>query len=334
MPDGSVRWQEWSDLAVFDENGTIIEYQSVGRDITDKKELEISTKENLNYVKALMDTIPAPVFYRDTKGIYKDCNKAFEELVGMSKEEILGKTIHDFFPQNLADHYRYKDDLIIRNPHVQQYEYTITDANGRELDVLFSKTALLKADGTVGGIVGVILDISERKEIETKLNENFNYVKALMDSMAAPVFLRDINGVYEDCNRAFEELVGMKKEEILGKTIHDFFPKELADHYRVKDDLIIADPHVQQYEYKITNAAGEEFDVMFSKTALLKADGTVGGIVGVIFDISERKRAEEEVKEKLNYVKALMDTMAAPVFSVISTACTKTVTRPLKNSSV
>ncbi|MBN1166030.1 MAG: PAS domain S-box protein, partial [Methanospirillaceae archaeon] len=247
MPDGSVRWQQWSDLAVFNETGVVTEYQSVGRDITEKKEMEISITENLNYVKALMDTIPAPVFYRDTKGIYKDGNKAFEELVGMSREEIIGKTIHDFFPKELADHYRYKDDLIIEKPHVQQYEYLITDAKGIRYDVLFSKTALMKADGTVGGIVGVIVDISERKEIEKKLQEKLNYVKALMDTMAAPVFLRDTKGVYEDCNKAFEELVGMSREEIIGKTIHDFFPKELADHYRYKDNLIIEKPHVQQY---------------------------------------------------------------------------------------
>ncbi|MBN1165705.1 MAG: PAS domain S-box protein, partial [Methanospirillaceae archaeon] len=189
----------------------------------------------------------------------------------------------------------------------QQYEYVITNAAGETFDVMFSKTALMKADGTVGGIVGVIFDISDRKLAEQEVSEKLNYVKALMDSMASPVFLRDRNGVYEDCNKAFEELVGMSKNEIIGKTIHDFFPKELADHYRHKDDLIIEKPHVQQYEYVITNAAGETQEVLFSKTALLKADGTVGGIVGVIFDISDRKKLERALEESAEKFRTLAE---------------------------
>ncbi len=125
--------------------------------------------------------------------------------------------------------------------------------------------------------------------------------------MSSPVFLRDINGVYEDCNKAFEELVGMSRDEIIGKTIHDFFPKELADHYRHKDDLIIETPHVQQYEYVITNAAGETIEVLFSKTALLRTDGTVGGIVGVIFDISARKKLERDLEESAEKFRTLAE---------------------------
>jgi PAS domain S-box-containing protein len=283
-------------------------------DISDRKKMEVSLKEKVNYVQALMDTIPAPVFYRDTDGIYCDCNRAFEELVGLRKEEIIGKTIWDFFPRFYADHYKYKDELIIEHPHVQRYEYELQNTRGEKYDVLFSKTALFRADGTVAGIVGVIVDISDRKKMEVSLKEKVNYVQALMDTIPAPVFYRDTDGIYHDCNRAFEELVGLRKEEIIGKTIHYFFPKEYADVYKEKDNLIIHHPHIQRYEFAITDARGAVHDVLFSKTALFKADGTVAGIVGAILDISDRKKMEVSLKEKVNYVQALMDTIPAPVF--------------------
>ena len=75
------------------------------------------------------------------------------------------------------------------------------------------------------------------------------------------------------------------------------------------DDRIVANPHIQRYEYEITNSTGKRYDVMFSKTALFSADGSIAGIVGVIMDISERKEMEVSLKEKVNYVQALMDTI-------------------------
>ena len=314
LSNGEVRWQQWSDRAIFDDSRRKIEFQSVGRDVTTQKLMQIDLQEKVNYVQALMDTMPAPVFYRDTNGVYHDCNRAFEELVGLPKAEIIGKTIHDFFDKDFADHYAKRDKEIVENPHVQQYEYAANNSKGEIIDVLFSKTARFAADGTVDGIVGVIVDISDRKKMERELKKEFNYVQALMDTMPAPVFYRDINGVYHDCNRAFEELVELPKEQIIGKTIHDFFEKDLADHYAMMDAKIVENPHVQLYEYEINNSRGERSDVLFSKTARFAADGTVDGIVGVIMDISDRKKMERELVEEINFVQALKDTIPAPVF--------------------
>lgn len=314
LPNGEVRWQQWSDRAIFNDSGKLMEYQSVGRDVTQQKLMQIDLQEKVNYVQALMDTVPAPVFYRDTKGIYHDCNRAFEELVGLSKEKIIGMTIHDFFDKDFADHYAKRDQEIVRNPHIQQYEYAANNSRGEIIDVLFSKTARFAADGTVDGIVGVIVDISDRKQMERELKKEFNYVQALMDTMPAPVFYRDTKGIYHDCNRAFEELVGLSKDDIIGKNIHDFFEKDLADHYAMMDRRIVENPHVQRYEYEINNSNGERSDVLFSKTARFAADGTVDGIVGVIMDISDRKKMERELIEEINFVQALKDTIPAPVF--------------------
>ncbi|MBN2734946.1 MAG: PAS domain S-box protein [Methanomicrobiaceae archaeon] len=307
MPDGEVRWQNWIDRAFFDDKGNVIEYQSVGRDVTAEKLMHQYLQEKVNYVQALMDTIPAPVFYRDTRGIYYDCNRAFEDLVNLPKEKIIGKNIHDFFRKELADLYARKDKEIIDNPHLQQYESEINNSKGEIIDVLFSKTARFRADWTVDGIVGVIVDISERKKMEKELIEEVNFVQAIKDTIPAPFFYRDKEGIYYDCNRAFEELVGLTKEEILGKRIHDFFDKELADVYSRKDKEIIENPHVQQYEYAINNSKGEIIDVLFSKTALFAADGSVAGIVGVILDISDRKRMEVALRENEEKFRTLAD---------------------------
>ncbi|MBP2133827.1 PAS domain S-box-containing protein [Methanomicrobium sp. W14] len=307
MSGGEVRWQNWTDRAFFDKNGNIIEYQSVGRDVTEERFMKQSLQEKVNYVSALMDTIPAPVFYRDTKGVYYDCNRAFEDLVGLSRKDIIGKNIYDFFDKDLADLYSGKDREIIENPHIQQYENEINNSKGERIDVLFSKTARFRANWTVDGIVGVIFDISNRKKMENEIVEEINFIQALKDSIPAPVFYRDREGIYHDCNRAFEDLVGLSKKDIIGKNIYDFFDKDLADVYSKKDREIIENPHVQRYEYAINNSNGDIIDVLFSKTALFSADGTVSGVVGVILDISDRKKMERALRESEEKFRTLAD---------------------------
>ncbi len=277
-------------------------------DITGRKGMERALLEQVNYVHALMDTIPAPVFYRDTDGVYLDCNRAFEELVGLSKELIQGKRIHDLFPKELADVYQEKDAKIVARPHLQQYEFTITDAAGVTHEVLFSKTAQIRADGSVAGVVGVILDISERRRMEVELSEQVAYARALMDTIPVPVFYRDCAGVFRDCNRAFEALIDRPRDAIIGKTVHEVFSPEFAAFYHERDHELIADPGIQQYEYPVPDAHGVVYDALISKTTLLSPSGTVGGIVGVIVDITERKQVEEALQlanRKLNLLSTI-----------------------------
>lgn len=277
-------------------------------DITDRKGMERALIEQVNYVHALMDTISAPVFYRDTNGVYLDCNRAFEELIGLPKELILGKRIHDLFPKELADVYQEKDAMIIDQPSLQRYEFIITDTAGATHEVLFSKTAQLRADGSVAGVVGVILDISERRRMEMELSSQIAYARALMDTIPVPVFYRDCAGVFRDCNRAFEALVDRPRDAIIGRTVHEVFSSTFADFYHERDIELIADPGIQQYESPVPDAHGVIYDALISKTTLLSASGAVGGIVGVIVDISERKMVEEALQlanRKLNLLSTI-----------------------------
>lgn len=68
------------------------------------------------HVQTIMNAIPAPVFFRDTSGIYQQCNSAFEALIGIQKSSIIGRSVYDLYPKDLADHYRYMDDLILKIP--------------------------------------------------------------------------------------------------------------------------------------------------------------------------------------------------------------------------
>jgi PAS domain S-box-containing protein len=89
----------------------------------------------------------------------------------------------------------------------------------------------------------------------------------------------------------------MPKEEIIGKSVYDLSPKELADIYHASDKALFDKPGVQTYEAKVQTADSEQRDVLFYKATFDKPDGSLGGLVGIILDITERKQLDEELKE-------------------------------------
>jgi PAS domain S-box-containing protein len=119
----------------------------------------------------LIDAIPGPLFYKDADARYLGCNKAFEAMVGMSSDELIGKTPYDIAPKDLADKYFAADRALLDQPGSQIYESPVRYANGEMRDVMFHKATFTRPDGTVGGLIGVLLDITELKKHRLHLEQ-------------------------------------------------------------------------------------------------------------------------------------------------------------------
>ena len=117
----------------------------------------------------LMDTIPSPVFYKDRQGRYMGFNKAFEKLYGRTKAQLIGKTVRDLVPPQLAEIYESKDAELYRQPGTQVYEAPFVDTAGKPLTVVFHKASVVDAHGSQVGLIGIILDITERKQTEEQM---------------------------------------------------------------------------------------------------------------------------------------------------------------------
>ncbi len=165
-PDGRMRWQRWTCRAVFDASGTLLEYQAVGRDITGRKRAEARLMIQGNFAQTLLEAMPAPVFFKDAAGRYQGCNKAFESLLGLPRDRLLGRTVHEIHPPDLADVYVAMDSELMARGGRQVYEASLRTAGGGLRDMVFRKAVHRDGCGNAAGLIGIVFDITDRKQAE------------------------------------------------------------------------------------------------------------------------------------------------------------------------
>lgn len=165
----------------------------------------------------IIDALPIPIFYRDLKGIYKACNTAQEKLLGLPKSQIIGKTVFDIQPYEIAEIYAQRDQELFDSPGDQIYEAKFRDANGVIHDVVFNKAVIRNNQGEIAGIVGSIFDITERKKAERKLEkarESTVIASAMMHKIRAGIIIIDSDYKVIDSNEAFAKMFGTEIEEL------------------------------------------------------------------------------------------------------------------------
>jgi two-component system, sensor histidine kinase and response regulator len=138
---------------------------TLAQDVCEREKIEQEMVEQLHFTKQLLDAIPNPVYFKDFRARYLGGNKAFERLCGASLEHIKGKTDLELsVPEDIAKQHAQADTHLLATPGLQSYEAKAVLPDSSQRDVMFYKAAFHKADGSLGGLVGVVIDISEQKE--------------------------------------------------------------------------------------------------------------------------------------------------------------------------
>jgi PAS domain S-box-containing protein len=163
----------------------------------------------------------------------------------------------------------------------------------------------------------VLRDISERKHVEEELRNRQHEVTTLLDSLPAYAFFKDVNYRYITANQRFCNAIGYTKEAIVGKTDFDFFPKSFAEKLQKDDEKVITTGEsIFIYEEQMIDQ-GKPITVDTRKVPLKDQYGKIVGLIGLAFDITERKTVEEAIKK---YTKELEELNANKdkFFSIIS----------------
>lgn len=144
---------------------------------------QMHAQSTLDFQQQLLNAIPAPVFYKASDGRYTGCNTAFEDFLGMKKEKIIGKTVYELAPAEIARVYDEKDQELFHAPGKQIYEFVVERKGGDHKNVIFHKATFTGKRGQVAGLIGAILDITERRKVEIEKEELIEKLKKALDEV-------------------------------------------------------------------------------------------------------------------------------------------------------
>jgi PAS domain S-box-containing protein len=153
-------------------------------------------------------------------------------------------------------------------------------------------------------------EIQERKRVEAEQHNHLIFLSTLLDSISNPIFYKNLSGQYLGCNQAFEQYLGLSKADIIKHTVHDLFPSSIANQYDQMDQALFIHGGNQVHEESVKYADGSLHDVIINRTTFTSANGCLAGLVGIMVDITEHRRAEEallqakEVAEQANRAKS------------------------------
>ncbi len=191
---------------LFDQRGEVSLVAEQVCNINERKKVQERLSQEYTYSKTVADVVPLPIFSKDEAGRYLDCNKAFLEYIGCTREEVVGKSVFDLAPVEVADIYYAKDQELFLRGGVQQYRSTLVRGDGSVRQVVFHKAAFNKPDGRLGGLVGTVLDITDREEAMARLKESEERYRQFFEDDLTGDFIAKVDGQLLACNPSFARI--------------------------------------------------------------------------------------------------------------------------------
>lgn len=277
----------------------------------------------------LLDSLPLTVFEIDRHAKVVFANRHAMKDSGYTMDELRGMPAINFFIPEDRDRVTENIGKILSAERVSGNEYTVLRKDGSVFPaVIYSNTTC--RGGRIVGITGIFIDISESKHAQQKVEAQLQFQKTLLDTIPNPVFYKDMDGRYTGCNEAFMGFLGRTPEEIIGKTVYDMAPEDMAQKYFEMDRDLFITGNKQCYEWTIKKKNGEIRDVIFNKAILKDIDGKPEGLIGVLSDITERKQAEKELKKAEELYRNLVENIAIGVALISPEMQILTLNRQMK----
>ncbi|MGE4268042.1 MAG: EAL domain-containing protein [Deferribacterales bacterium] len=246
-------------------------------DISEEEKL----KNRLSFLQSMMDSIPNPIFYKSPDGKYIGCNKMFERYVGVSKDELAGKTVRDITPHDWKFQCARTDMQIVGTGKLKPYETIITMPDGGNRNVIFSKALLKNSEGKPEAIVGTIQDITERKKAEDKI-QKLAYYDTLTGLPNRQLLLDRIRIMVEHSKRNEETFAVLFIDVDRFKTINDTLGHTAGDQLLMNIANILK-ANVRSCD-TVARLGGDEFVIVLTNVD----EKTVSHIAGKLMNMLSR----------------------------------------------
>nr|WP_304364451.1 PAS domain S-box protein [Methanosarcina sp. KYL-1] len=313
--DGVPIWTRVSTFLSRDYENRPLFFVSLIEDIDAQKKSVLALKESRERLKTIFENASECITINEPDGCFLEVNKMMCEVMGYSRDELLKMKPYEIVAPEFATHLTPDFAELLERKHAT-FELTVTRKDGMPIPTEL-KVQLIDY-GEKKAVLTIAQDMSERKQAEEALHNQIRFLETLLNTIPAPVFYKDMEGRYQGCNELFaSKIAALPKEQLIGRTVGELpksFTKKTVCLHRKKDLELLRNGGLQLYESKVVCGTGEPRDFLFSKAAYGDASGKVVGITGVMLDITERKKAEEDLLNQVQFLKNLLNAVPAPVF--------------------
>ena len=253
--------------------------------------------EKDNYY-GVFDHLVEGVFRTTPDGHYLLANVALARIYGYESPVELMASIKDIATRLYVEPGRREEfvRLMRENDTLTDFESEIYRKDNSVIWISENCRAVRDAQGTLLYYEGAVQDITQSRQVEQALRKSESLYHSLVETMPQNVFRKDLQGRFTFANQQYCDHYHCKLEDILGKNDFDFFPKELAEKYQRDDQQVLETGQTLEITEEHHPFGQEKTAVQVVKTPLYGADGKIAGLQGIFWDITEKKRAEEQIR--------------------------------------
>ncbi len=310
-PDGTVVPTEVTATARWDDAGNYLGHICIVRDITERKKAQEQLVESEERYRKLFENSVSPILVIDGSGNYLDCNDAALTFLECTREEVLKKNVADYIPPALQQQQ-------VLDSHMPLWEHggiieTDYYIHGRVKTLALSINRFKWKDSLAVFAIGN--DITERKKVEASLRESEQRFRGAFENAAVGACMVDLTGRFIKVNRFLCEMLGYKEEELLTKTFSDVtHPDDIQIGLDYLKRLIGGEMEFASFEKRYVRKDGTIVHLIVSPALIRDGAGAPQYFEGLFQNITERKKAEEQLWRSRNMLTNVLNTMPQSVF--------------------
>ena len=265
------------------------------RALRERSEEEL--RETHGLLGAITEGINDAVYVKDLHGKYVTINGAGASLFGMSVDRIIGRDDAELYEPETARRVMEADREVVDTGMTRTLEDTRTTASGEERTYLVTKGPYKDARGENLGLVGILHDITDRKQAETKLKEAEERFRSLVQNISDAITVIDANGTFRYQSPSMERVLGYEPEELIGRNVFEIIhPDDLATSREKFSTLRTESGSTRNSQIRGLHRDGSWREIESNSINLFE-EPSVEGIVVNFRDITERKQAEREIRQ-------------------------------------
>ena len=298
---------------VLDHDGEQVKVIGVIQDITDRKKVDEALRQSELRFKQISEHTGNWIWEVDKNGLFTYSNPQVKVLLGYEPKEIINKKhFYDFFlPEVKADLKKATLGTFKRKESFANFTNSNLHKDGREVILSTSGIPILDSEGNLTGYRGVDTDITKRTRAEEALVQERRMLRTIIDHIPDTIYVKDAECRKTMANIADVNYIGFTKEdEVIGKTDIELFQGQAGLRGYANDKAVISSGKaILEQEEDFVDKNGEKIWLQTSKIPLLDKSGKITGLVGVGHVITSRKRAEEALKQSLDFSESLLKTV-------------------------